>query len=154
MREEHGPKEPQGEDLHQDEGVNEQSSTELVSGVIGDARHLIAAEIESLKLEIKSELKRAKAALAAAAVGGGVLALGGLLLVLMIAQGLYAGTTLPLWAAYGIVGGVLAVVGIALLLIGRSQIADKDADGWPEESIEEIKQDVKWVKDQARSRSR
>lgn len=133
--------------------LDEQSTTALVAGVITDAKHLITAELESMKIEMKEELSRAKSAVAAAAVGGAVLAMGGLLLMLMLVWGLSAGTSLPLWATHGLVGGVLAIVGIALLLIGRNQITGKDADLWPGESVEEIKKDVAWVKDRVRARN-
>lgn len=146
-------REPTQEPRDQRAHLDEQSTSTLIAGVLTDARHLISAELESMKIEVKEELTRAKAAVAAAAVGGGVLAIGGLLLTLMLVYGLAAGTTLPLWATYGLVGGVLAIVGIALLLIGRSQLTGKDADLWPGDSVEDIKKDVAWVKDRVRTRN-
>jgi hypothetical protein len=153
MPEERIIEEPRGEPQPDHEHMDDQSAAGLVTGVIADARHLIGAELESLKLEVKEELARAKNALAVVALGGGVLAVGGLMLVLMLVYGLFAGTGLPLWGSFGIVGGVLAIAGTAMLLIGRKRATSKDADLWPEETLQDMKKDMQWAKDQVRPQS-
>ena len=134
------------------EPAPDNSTTGLVSGVLADVRHLITAEVESAKLEAKAELKQARNALVAAAMGGGVLGLGALLVMFMLVYGLAEGTSVPLWGSYGIVGGVLVIIGIVLLAVGKVKASDADADGWPEESVEQAKQDAKWLGDETRSR--
>lgn len=129
--------------------ARDEPTTELVGGVLADMRHLVSAEVESAKLEARAELKQATKALLAAAIGGGTLAMGALLVLFMLVYALAEGTAVPLWGSYGIVGGVLVIIGIALLAVGK--VKARDADGWPEESVQQAKQDAKWLKDETRS---
>lgn len=114
--------------------ARDEPTTELVSGVLTDMRHLVMAEVEAAKLEARAELKQATKALLAAVIGGGTLAMGGLLVLFMLVYALAEGTAVPLWGSYGIVGGVLVIIGIALLAVGK--VKARDADGWPEESVD------------------
>ena len=59
-------------------------------------------------------------------------------------------TFLPDWAAALIVGGVLAAVALVLAKQGKERVADAGAPV-PEQTIEAVKEDVKWAKTRATS---
>jgi Putative Actinobacterial Holin-X, holin superfamily III len=91
----------------------------LLRGIIADVRNLFVYELTATKLEIQEELDQAKKVAASLSIGAGVSAVGGLLLALMLVHMLAAHTDVPLWGCYGIVGGVLTVLGAMLLYSGR-----------------------------------
>lgn len=103
-------------------GTEGTSIRSLLSSVSSDAQHLLKAQVELTKTELK------QAGSQAAGVGGmfvGAAAaglLGGLFLLVTIAYGLVA-LGLPTWGGFGIVTLVLIVVAAILALTGRSKSA-------------------------------
>jgi uncharacterized membrane protein YqjE len=116
----------------------------LLSGIVSDMRNLFVQELRLAKLEIGEDLQRVKAAVAVLAVGGALSALGAVLLILMLVHLLDAATGLPLWGAYGIVGGIMLAIGLGVLIAGKRKT--KDVGFVPEETAEAIKEDVGWIK--------
>jgi hypothetical protein len=116
----------------------------LLGGIITDMRNLFVQELRLAKLEIGEDLRRVKAVLAVLAIGGAILALGALLLVLMLIHLLDAVTDLPLWGAYGVVGGVMLGVGLGILMAGKKKA--EQVGFVPEETAEAIKEDVGWIR--------
>lgn len=116
------------------------SLSTLLSGVIGDAQELVRKEITLAKEEFKGEINKAKDGAVSLGIGVGILAVGGLLLVLALVYALEALTPLPLWASYLIVGGLFAIVGFFLLQRGRSRIAE--VDPVPHQTISSVQKDV------------
>ena len=116
----------------------------LLGGIITDMRNLFVQELRLAKLEIGEDLRRVKAVLAVLAIGGAILALGVLLLVLMLVHLLDAVTDLPLWGAYGVVGGAMLGVGLGILMAGKKTA--EQVGFVPEETAEAIKEDVGWIK--------
>lgn len=112
----------------------------LISGVVGDAQELVRKELTLAKEEFKTEVNKAKEGAISLGIGVGILAVGGLLLVLALVYGLSALTNLPLWASYLIVGGLFAIVGFFLLQRGRSRIAE--VDPMPRQTIDSVQKDV------------
>jgi hypothetical protein len=71
---------------------------------------------------------------------------GGLLLVLMVVHLLVALFDIPLWSSYLIVGGIIAIAGAVLLQRGRSRL--QEIDLVPHETIDSVRKDVEWIKEQ------
>jgi hypothetical protein len=94
----------------------------LISGIFQDAKELLVQGATLAKLEVKDELRKAKSAAIAAGIGVGIAAIGGVLLILMVVNLLDTFTAVPLWGAYGIVGGALVVLGATLFAIGKSKV--------------------------------
>ena len=110
---------------------SEPGLTSLLGGIISDFGDLIRQEIRFAKAEVKSDLSKTREAVSILAVGIGIASVSGMLLVWMLVYLLHwltipAGDVLdpaklPLWACFGIVGGILAIIGGAAvggLLIG------------------------------------
>ena len=125
------------------------SMAQLLSGIVGDAQELVRQEIALARQEIREEIGSAKDAGIQLAIAGAVLAIGGLLLVLTLAQGLADLLNWPIWAGYGVVGAVLAVVGYFLLSSAQKQI--KEISPVPPKTVETIKENVEWIKDRTTS---
>jgi Putative Actinobacterial Holin-X, holin superfamily III len=127
----------------------EPSLAQLLSGIVNDAKELLRQELALAKHEIREDLRKTKTAMLSLGVGIGVAAIGGLLLIIMLVHLLNALAGLPLWACYGIVGGLLIIVGGVLLLIAKNTIARIDVV--PPQTVETMKENVQWIKERATS---
>lgn len=121
----------------------------LIDGLINDFKTLIRQEIQLARDEVRTELGKARSAMLSLAVGLGLTIIGGLLLIIMLVWIVEALTHLPLWACYGIVGGAFAIAGLILMLRGKRQ-----AEAFhfvPPRTLETIKENATWIKEQATS---
>jgi hypothetical protein len=98
---------------------------------------------------IREDLRKTKTAMLSLGIRMGVAALSGLLLILMLPHMLNALAGLPLWACYGIVGGLLTISGGMPLLIGTNTIAR--IDGVLPHTVETLKENVQWITERATS---
>jgi len=128
---------------------SEPSLAALLSGIVNDAKNLLLQEFTIAKLEVQDELRKTKSAAISFGIGIGIAAIGGLLLILMIVHLLADLTEIPLWGCYGIVGGILLVIGIIFLVTGK-QTAEK-IDVIPPQTTETLKENARWLKEQTTS---
>jgi hypothetical protein len=125
--------------------LSEPSLSSLVGGIINDFQSLMKQEVALARREIADELRKAKQAAISLGIGVGVLAIGGLLLIFMLVHLLsWAVPAIPLWACYGIIGGLLILAGGALLL--RAKAKAEDIHVVPERTAETMKENLKWIK--------
>jgi Putative Actinobacterial Holin-X, holin superfamily III len=122
----------------------EPTLAQLVGDLVNDAKQLLRQELALAKYEIREEVRKSKIAIVSLGVGIGIAIVGGLLLIVMLVHLLNAITVLPLWICYGIVGGVCAIVGSALLYRSKQLIGQIDMV--PEQTIETMKENVRWIK--------
>jgi len=125
------------------------SVSQLISGIVGDAQVLVRQEIALARQEISEEISNAKQVGIKLGIAGGVLAVGGLLLILALAQGVADLLNWPTWAGYALVGVVLAIAGYILLSSAQKQI--KDVHPIPEQTVETLKENVEWIKERTTS---
>lgn len=118
--------------------------TPLIAGIVEDAQALISQQLTLFQSEIKDDLGRTKNAAIPFFGGVAVCLLAGFFLFTMVARLLvYVWPQLPDFAAYGIVGGFLGIVGAALVIVGKTQF---DAvDSLPEKSVEALKENIQWT---------
>ena len=119
------------------------SWSDLLSGIVVDAAKLLAQELELAKLELQEDIQRTKALFALLMIGGALAALGLLFLLVMAAFLLNAGMRLPLWACFGIIGGVIFVLSGVFLITAR--IKNAKVDFVPQRSAEAVKEDFEWI---------
>jgi len=126
--------------------TSEPSVTELLTGLINDAKALLQQEVVLAKHEIRAEIRKIMLAVVSLGLGGGIAVVGGWLLILMLVHLLHALTALPLWACYGIVGGLFAIGGVVLLVMGKQKLAHLHLV--PQNTAETMQENLQWIKKQ------
>ncbi len=123
---------------------DDRSLGELFTELAQETSTLVRQEVNLAKTEMSQKASRAgkHAGILAA---GGALAYAGLLAILA-AVIVLLDNVMPLWLSALLVGLVVAVVGY--LLIRRALDALKQEDFAPRETIETLKEDQQWAKDQ------
>lgn len=129
-----------------DDRANDTSVADLISGLVSDAQHLVRREIDLAKREVAIEVDKVKQGAVALGIGAGVAIIGALLLGHMLVYLVQTLTGLSLWLSYLIVGGLFAIGGGLLLMQGIKRM--KDVDPVPRETIESVRKDVQWIKEQ------
>ena len=119
---------------------------DMITDVAGDVTKLFRQEVALAKAELKEEAVKASKA-------GGMLAGAGfagyMVAVLLSLAAVFALASLMPhgWAAV-VVAAVWAVVGGVLYAVGRNRM--KDVDPVPRQTVETLREDAQWVRDQTR----
>ena len=121
----------------------------LLDGLWQDLKTLAAQEVRLATHEVRQELGKAKSAAVSLAIGIGLVAVGGLLLILMLVHLLQALTDLPLWACYAIVGGAIAGTGAWLVI--KAKTAVEGIHVVPIRTLHTMKENVSWIKEEVTS---
>ena len=130
------------------DATREQRSTaDLLKEIVGNVQDIIRAEVRLAKAEVRTETTKGLAA-AKLLGAGAVLGLYALGFILLSAVYLLS-AALPPWVAALIVGAVVGGVAVMLLLKGRDQL--KHVSPKPDKTIENVKENVAWMKDQTKS---
>jgi len=123
---------------------DDESIGHLIGEVAGDVSTLFRQEVALAKAELKEEASKAVKAgglLAGAGFAGYMVAV-----LLSLALVFALGAVMPLgWAAL-IVAVVWAVAGGVLYAVGRKRM--KDVDPVPRQTVETLREDAQWVRDQ------
>ena len=117
---------------------------DLFGDLATDMSSLVRQEVALAKLEITQKAKYLGRNVGYLVVGGAVAYAG--LLAVIAAIIMLLDRVMPAWGAALLVGVV--VVGIAWLLIGKAMSALQQADLTPHETVETLKEDATWVKQQ------
>ena len=127
---------------------NQRSMRELIDKLSTDARELVRAEVGLARAELEEKARRLAAggALVGAAAVLGLVALGALAATAIIALSNVVST----WLAALIVTVVVGVLAGILLLLGL-KLLRRGVPPAPTESVDQMKEDVSWVKARARS---
>ncbi len=126
------------------QGRDDRSLGELFSELAQETSTLVRQEVNLAKTEMSQKASRAGKQVGILAAGG-ALAYAGLLAILA-ALIVLLDNVMPLWLSALLVGLVVAVVGY--LLVRRALDALKREDFAPRETIQTLKEDQQWVKDQ------
>ncbi len=122
----------------------EPSIGELFASLARDTSNLVRQEVELAKTEMTQKVT--SLGKDAGMIGAGAaLAYAGLL-ALIAAVILGLGELIPLWLSALIVGLVVVGIGYALIQRGRTSISRTDLT--PRQTIETLKEDTEWAKDQ------
>jgi uncharacterized membrane protein YqjE len=125
------------------ESNGEAGVTTLISGIVQDARELFVEQLTLFQVEIKNDVRRTTAALAPLLAGLAVI-LTGLVLLGIGSANLLASAVpeMPVWAAYGIIGGVFALAGAILVLWGKSML--DQVHPTPDTALKGLKENIQW----------
>jgi len=122
----------------------ERSLGELFAELTRETSTLVRKEVELAKTELTDKATRAGKNVGFLAVGGAVAYAG----VLAVVAGviLLLGQAIPLWVSALVVG--LLVTGGGYFLVQKGLTALKHMDMVPHRTIETLKEDTEWAKDQ------
>jgi hypothetical protein len=119
------------------------SLKELLWSVAGDARELMRGEIALSRAEAEQKVDRVTTGVISL-FGAMMLAFAGLVIVLFAGAQALA-LVLPSWAATLIVGGVVLIIGIALVFAARKALAPSGMV--PERTIRNVEADTRVIKE-------
>jgi uncharacterized membrane protein YqjE len=126
--------------------VNERSIADILKDIVGNMQEIVRSEVRLAKSELRNEATKTKSAAVAMAIGA-VMAVFALLFLLWTVVDALA-MVLPQWAAPLIVSVTLAIIAVVAFSVGRSRF--KQVHPAPERTIESVKENVEWLKHQAR----
>ena len=126
---------------------DERSLGDLFGDLARDMGTLVSHEVSLARTELSEKAAQVGKDVAMLAVGG-LVAYAGLLAIIASLIVLVADRGVPLWASALILGGIVALIGY--LLVQRGISALKHHDLTPRQTIESLKEDTQWAKEQVR----
>lgn len=125
---------------------NNRSFADILQDILGNLQNLIRSEVKLAKAEIKQEATKASRA-AVVTVAGAIAGLyAGLFLLLAALFALWI--VIPLWASALVVFGLTGLPAAVLLAAGIKRF--RTVQPKPEKTIETVKENVAWMKQQTR----
>jgi hypothetical protein len=125
---------------------DDRSLGELFSELAQETSTLVRQEVNLAKTEMSDKASRAGKQVGVLAAGGAVAYAG--LLAILAGVIVLLDNVMPLWLSALLVGIVVAVVGY--LLVRRALEGLKREDYAPRETMETLKEDQQWAKDQTK----
>jgi len=126
---------------------DERSLGELFGDLTRDMGTLVSQELALARTELSDKASRVGKEVAMLAIGG-LVAYAGLLAIIAAVIVLIVDRGVPLWVSALVVG--LVVVGVGYLLVQRGMSALKHQDFAPRQTIDSLKEDAQWAKEQVR----
>ena len=115
----------------------------LFRGILTDVRTLIREEIELARVELGTQLGRARAAARSFALAAATLAFGCAFMLIALAIGIADLMNWPVWSGFLVVAIVLTAVGFTALAAGRRRIETVHAV--PRETVSTLKENSEWI---------
>ena len=124
--------------------IEERPLGELFSDLVTETTTLVRNEVALAKVEMTQKATKVGRNIGSLVIGGAIgyaalLALGAAAILLL-------DLAMPAWLAALIVGVVVAVV--AWVLISKALTALRSMDMKPQQTVESLKEDAQWIKDQ------
>jgi hypothetical protein len=120
----------------------EQSLSALLSGIVTDAQKLFRQQTELFRQEVREDVRKTQEAAVPMALGLCLAGMGGLLLLVTAALGLWA-AGLQLWVSFLIVGAAAFLIGGALFAVGKQKF--DSFNPLPDKSAEALKENLEWL---------
>lgn len=100
----------------------ENSIADVIRSTIHDAQELVRGEIALAKAELRDEVRRIGAGVAALAVAAVAALIAVIFLLTAAAWGIAAGFNIPAWAGFLVVGAVVLIGAAVLGMMGRKRL--------------------------------
>jgi hypothetical protein len=119
------------------------SLSELVSGILNDAQHLIKQQANMLRAELREDFRHSSDVAKYMSVGAVLTTIGALFLSIGLVFLLnWLVPTLPLWACWAIFGAVYVAAGVAAIIAGR-RILDT-YNPLPDKTLTALEENLTW----------
>jgi hypothetical protein len=133
---------------YSDAGPDQQEGIgSLISGLITDLQELVRGEIALAKTELREDAMSAGRGIGMIAAGA-IVGLTGFIF-LMLGVTYLLNKSLEMWLSAGIVGAALALIAALVISNGRGKLSASNLK--PEQTIESLKEDRTWAKQQMNS---
>jgi hypothetical protein len=126
------------------------SVSELVTGLLGDARDLALAHLDGIRQEMRAEARNLASTARFTGVMLCVATIGVILAGFGAAHGINAAFDLPLWASFLIASGVFLLAALIIGLVVKTRRHAEDEDLVPQHELAKIKRDAQWLASRAR----
>lgn len=124
--------------------MDERPLGELFSDLVTETTTLVRNEVALAKVEVTQKATKVGRNIGSLVIGG---AIGyAALLAFCAAVILLLSRWMPAWVAALIVGGIVA--GVAWLMVSKAIATLRNMDMKPQETVESLKEDAQWIKDQ------
>lgn len=100
----------------------ENSIADVIRSTIHDAQELVRGEIALAKAELRDEVKRIGAGVAALAVAAAAALIAVIFLLTAAAWGISAAFNMPAWVGFAVVGAVVLIAAAVLAMMGRTRL--------------------------------
>ena len=130
--------------MNEDRSMENKSLGDLFSDLASDMSNLVRQEVTLAQVEMTKNAKRLGRNVGYLVVGGAVGYAA--LLAVIAAVIMLLDRVMPAWGAALLVG--VLVAGISWLLIGKAMTALQDTELTPRETVETLKEDAAWMKQQ------
>jgi protein-S-isoprenylcysteine O-methyltransferase Ste14 len=121
----------------------EQSIADVIRSTVQDAQDLVRSEIALAKAELRSEVKRLGAGVAALAAAGLAALVAVILLLTAAAWGIPAALGWPVWSGFALVGAVMLLAAAALAMMGRKRL---NSQRHMPLTVDTLKENMKWTR--------
>jgi len=122
---------------------NEQTVTELVSGIAEDAERLIRQQYLMLRAEIREDIRYTKSAVKYLGLGAIGAFVGALFLVVAAPLLLNWLFNLPSFAGWAIIGGALLILGAVALFAGKRTFDRHNP--LPDKTLNALEENLSWI---------
>jgi len=126
--------------------AEDRSLTNLFQDIVRNVQEIMRSEVRLAKAEVREEAAKAKSSAILLGAGAASAGFAVLFLLLMIVYALTL--VMPNWAAALIVAVVLAITASVLLTTGTKRF--KQIHPTPERTVQTIKENVEWAKQQTK----
>jgi uncharacterized membrane protein YqjE len=126
------------------QGGRERPMTEVLKDIIGNVQEMVRSEVRLARVEMREEAAKTARAGAMLAAGGVLGITAGVFMLVFIAELL--DMVMPDWAAALLVGLALGIAAAVLISKGRARLHVPT----PDKTIENVKENVEWMKNQTR----
>ena len=130
--------------INEDRPLENKPLGDLFSDLASDMSNLVRQEVALARVEMAQKAKRVGKNIGYLVVGGAVGYAA--LLAVLAAVIMLLDRVMPAWGAALLVG--VLVAGISWLLIGKAMTALQDTELTPRETVETLKEDAAWMKQQ------
>jgi hypothetical protein len=124
----------------------DRSIGELFGQLTQDMTLLFRQEVQLARAEMSDKISQVTANVVSVVAGGLVAYVGGLALVAALILGLHELANISPWVSALIVGALMAIAGYVMLNRGLKEL--KRVDLAPRRTVESLKDDVQWAKEQ------
>ena len=121
----------------------DQSIADLIRSTIHDAQDLVRGEIALAKVELREEVRRVSAGIAAMAAAGVAAIIAAVFLLAAVAWAIPAALAWPTWTGLAIVGGVVLVAAVLLAMIGKKRFS---AERLMPLTSDTMKENMQWTR--------